>query len=188
MSIFDDIKESITNFLSEFTTNYKESRLWKEYHLGLARTHCLTCYKRNNKIYMYSHSLSIPEHVGCKCFLTSMRALAIGEATNDGKQGVDCYIYKNLSLPSFYITKENARQIGWKPHLGNLDKVAPGKMIGGDVFYNREGKLPSAPGRVWYECDIDYNGGFRNNYRLIYSNDGFIFKTDSHYVNFISIE
>ena len=37
-------------------------------------------------------------------------------------------------------------------------------------------------------CDIDYNGGYRNNYRLIYSNDGLIFKTDSHYTSFIAVE
>ena len=40
----------------------------------------------------------------------------------------------------------------------------------------------------WYECDIDYNGGYRNNYRLIYSNDGLIFRTDSHYTSFIAVE
>ena len=72
--------------------------------------------------------------------------------------------------------------------IGNLDKVASGKIIGGDIFKNREDKLPSAPGRIWYECDIDYNGGYRNAYRLIYSNDGLIFKTDSHYAQFIAVE
>ena len=40
----------------------------------------------------------------------------------------------------------------------------------------------------WYECDINYNGGYRNNYRLIYSNDGLIFRTDSHYTSFIAVE
>ncbi len=88
----------------------------------------------------------------------------------------------------YYITKEDAIKLGWKSWLGNLDSVAPGKMIGGNIFANREGKLPEAPGRVWYECDIDYNGGYRNNYRLIYSNDGLIFKTDSHYSRYISVE
>ena len=46
----------------------------------------------------------------------------------------------------------------------------------------------SNPGRIWYECDIDYNGGYSNNFRLIYSNDGLIFKTDSHYTSFIAVE
>lgn len=61
-------------------------------------------------------------------------------------------------------------------------------MIGGDIFENRENKLPSAPGRIWYECDINYSNGYRNNARLIYSNDGLIFKTDDHYTRYISVE
>ena len=61
-------------------------------------------------------------------------------------------------------------------------------MIGGDIFKNGEGFLPFKEGRIWYECDIDYQGGYRNNYRLVYSNDGLIFRTDSHYSNFIAVE
>ena len=72
--------------------------------------------------------------------------------------------------------------------MGNLDNVAPGKSIGGDIFYDRDNKLPKGLNRIWYECDIDYNGGYRNNFRLIYSNDGLMFKTDSHYNRFIAIE
>ena len=62
------------------------------------------------------------------------------------------------------------------------------KMVGGDIFKNNLGILPTKEGRIWYECDIDYQGGYRNNARLVYSNDGLIFKTDSHYTNFIAIE
>ena len=91
-------------------------------------------------------------------------------------------------MPDNYISKEEAKTLGWKPILGNLDEVVPGKMIGGSVYGNRDGKLPSAPGRIWYECDIDYQGGYRNNARLIYSNDGLIFKTDDHYTSFIAVE
>ncbi|MBQ8451208.1 MAG: hypothetical protein IJ538_00285 [Clostridia bacterium] len=60
-------------------------------------------------------------------------------------------------------------------------------MIGGNIFKNRNNKLPNKYGRVWYECDIDYQGGYRNNSRIIYSNDGLIFMTDSHYNNFVEI-
>jgi hypothetical protein len=35
--------------------------------------------------------------------------------------------------------------------------------IGGDVYQNRSGALPSAPGRTWYEGDLNYNGGYRGN-------------------------
>ncbi len=112
----------------------------------------------------------------------------VGAATNLGNDGADYWIFYYRKLPDNYITKAQAMELGWKATLGNLDEVAPGKMIGGDIFANRNGKLPSAPGRIWYECDIDYQGGYRNNARLIYSNDGLIFKTDDHYTSFIAVE
>ena len=37
-------------------------------------------------------------------------------------------------------------------------------------------------------CDINYEFGFRGQERLIYSNDGLIFKTVDHYNSFIVIE
>ena len=50
-------------------------------------------------------------------------------------------------------------------------------MIGGDKYKNRDGRLPDAPGSVWYEADFDYTGGYRDDCRLLYSNDGLIFVT-----------
>jgi len=35
--------------------------------------------------------------------------------------------------------------------------------------------LPEKDGRVWYEADIDYESGFRNTKRIVFSNDGLIF-------------
>jgi len=65
-----------------------------------------------------------------------------------------------------------------------LDEVAPGMSIGGDTFGNREGLLPKADGRKYYECDVNYEGGYRNGERIVYSNDGLIFYTDDHYESF----
>lgn len=62
--------------------------------------------------------------------------------------------------------------------------VADGKSIGGDKFGNREGLLPKKSGRQYYECDIDYNGGYRGAKRIIYSNDGLIYYTEDHYKTF----
>ena len=87
-------------------------------------------------------------------------------------------------LPDCYITKEEARKLGWKPSEGNLHEVAPGKAIGGDVFHNREGKLPDAPGRIWYEADLNYKGGHRGPERIVFSNDGLIYVTRDHYQTF----
>lgn len=188
MSIFDDIKESLNNIFNELTTTYQKSTKWKEYHLGATITHCLICLKRDNKIYLPEEVPILPEHERCACFLDWLRKVSIGNATKQGKYGVDFYLYTYGVLPNYYITKKQAKSLGWKPILGNLDEVASGKMIGGEIFKNSDNKLPSAPGRIWYECDIDYNGGYRNNYRLIYSNDGLMFKTDSHYSRFIAVE
>ena len=60
-------------------------------------------------------------------------------------------------------------------------------MIGGDRFYNDKGKLPNAPNRIWYEADIDYQSGYRNTYRILYSNDGLIFVTYDHYQTFYEL-
>lgn len=34
----------------------------------------------------------------------------------------------------------------------NLAEVAPGKMIGGTIYKNRNGHLSKAEGRIWYEA------------------------------------
>ena len=98
------------------------------------------------------------------------------------------YVKKHHQLPGNFITKRDARRLGWDPARGNLWDVVPGKSIGGDVFHNRERKLPNKGGRVWYEADIHYKGGKRGKDRIIFSNDGFIYKTEDHYRTFTRIE
>ncbi|MFB8376023.1 ribonuclease [Paenibacillus taichungensis] len=98
------------------------------------------------------------------------------------------YISEHNELPENYITKKEAKELGWEPSKGNLEKVAPGKSIGGDVFQNREGLLPKKKGRTWYEADINYSGGTRGSDRILYSNDGLIYKTTDHYRTFEQIE
>jgi len=100
------------------------------------------------------------------------------------KDRVALYIHTYKHLPSNYITKQEAMDLGWVSSKGNLRKVAPGKSIGGDKFGNYEGQLPKAKGRKYYECDIDYTGGKRNAKRIIFSNDGLVFYTEDHYQTF----
>lgn len=188
MSIFDDIKESVEVFIKNLTTKYNTSNRWKEYRVGATLTHCPTCIARQNKIYEAWNAPKLPEHEKCKCTLIWLKSLSVGHATSLGINGADFYLKYYGKLPDYYITKQEAKQLGWKSYKGNLDKVAPGKMIGGNIYKNQPSFLPNSPGRIWYECDIDYQGGYRNNNRLIYSNDGLIFKTDSHYTEFIAIE
>lgn len=66
--------------------------------------------------------------------------------------------------------------------------VAPGKSMGGDIFANKEGLLPSAPGRTWYEADINYISGYRGNDRIVYSSDGLLYKTSDHYKTFTEMK
>lgn len=99
------------------------------------------------------------------------------------KDHVAAYIHKYKMLPSNYITKKEARKLGWKEE-GTLDRVAPGKSIGGDRFGNYEKLLPEKSGRSWKECDIDYVKGNRNAKRICYSDDGLIYYSPSHYKDF----
>ena len=100
------------------------------------------------------------------------------------KEEVAEYIHKFGKLPGNYITKTKAKKLGWNQNEGNLQEVLPDMSIGGGPFGNNEGLLPEAPGRQYYECDIDYKGGPRNAKRIIYSNDGLIFYTEDHYESF----
>lgn len=103
-----------------------------------------------------------------------------GEYTS--KDEVALYIHLYNHLPGNYITKKEAQDLGWDPNQGkHLNKVAPGKSIGGDKFGNRENLLPKKDGRIYYECDIDYKKGSRNAKRIVFSNDGLIYYTDDHY-------
>ena len=99
------------------------------------------------------------------------------------KEDVALYIHLYGKLPSNFITKSEARKLGWKS--GGLERYAPGKCIGGDTFGNREGLLPKASGRTYRECDIDTLGkSSRGAKRIVFSNDGLIYYTDDHYESF----
>ena len=98
------------------------------------------------------------------------------------KEDVALYIFTYGCLPQNFITKDQARQAGWSG--GSLEPYCPGMCIGGDPFGNREGLLPKASGRTYYECDIDFDGSYRNGKRIVYSNDGLIYYTEDHYESF----
>ena len=99
------------------------------------------------------------------------------------KEDLALYIHLYGHLPANFITKDEARDAGWQG--GSLEKYCPGKCIGGDRFGNREGLLPSARGRIWWECDINTLGArSRGAERLVYSNDGLIYYTGDHYESF----
>ena len=111
------------------------------------------------------------------------------------KEEVAKYISVYKKLPSNFITKSEARKLGWQVGSNNdLSKVAKGKSIGGDEFKNLERLLPVVDGRKYYECDIDYVSGKRNAKRIVYAIDDdddehtvHIYYTEDHYNSFIEI-
>ena len=102
------------------------------------------------------------------------------------KDDVALYIHTYNRLPKNFITKKEARSLGWEG--GSVEKFAQGKCIGGDRFYNNEEILPGKSGRTYTECDIDTLGkNSRGAKRIVFSNDGLIFYTENHYETFEEI-
>lgn len=114
----------------------------------------------------------------------SAESPAISEdGTYTSRDDVALYIHTYGHLPGNFITKKQARELGWNG--GSVEDYAPGKCIGGDHFGNYEGLLPEKDGRSYTECDIDTLGkSGRGAKRIIFSNDGLIYYTDDHYASF----
>ncbi|MBR0464746.1 MAG: ribonuclease [Clostridia bacterium] len=111
------------------------------------------------------------------------KALLNPAGSYTSKDDVALYIDTYGRLPANFITKKEARALGWSG--GDLWRYAEGKSIGGDRYNNYEGTLPE--GRQYTECDIDYRGGSRGAKRIVYSEDGYIYYTDDHYATFVQL-
>ena len=114
---------------------------------------------------------------------------AVPEATAvpgpmDAAQELVDYLNEHGELPENYIRKREAEDRGWKSVYRYVGDIGPGITIGGDYFGNYEERLPVIKGRKYYEADCFYQGGPRNEYRLIYSNDGHYWFTGDHYETF----
>ena len=150
---------------------------------------CFYCRMEHGKIYEISELINQEDksHNNCRCTFELLKALQAGTATKKGINGADWWLKYTGKLPNYYITKEEATNLGWKAYLGNLNQVAYGKMLTNGIYKNRNGHLHVAEGRVWYEADINYNSACRNDERIIFSNDGLIFVTYDHYLTFQEI-
>ena len=98
------------------------------------------------------------------------------------REDVGLYLYIYGELPPNFMTKKEARALGWTG--GSLEDYAPGYCIGGDYFGNNEGILPEGS---YHECDIDtlYSRKGRGAKRIVYSDDGRIYYTEDHYETFV---
>ena len=161
---------------------------FKNWMSKLMPTTCKVCVKKHGTIFPYDvdEDRYVPAHINGQCKIVPMRTKRVGTATEDGVFGADVFLIYDKALPDKYITKKEARSLGWVEENGNLDIVAPGKMIYGE-HKNKLGKLPDAPGRIWYEADINYKGGYRQSDRILFSNDGLIFVSYDHYKTYYEI-
>ena len=172
-----------------FNPKIENSIIWVKWVTVPGPGTCIRCLSENGRIYdKWEIQEYLPVHDHCKCRPETLKAIKSGTATIDGLEGAD-YTMKNYHiLPANYVKKSEARLQGWLPEKGNLKNVLPDATIGGDIYRNKELLLPDAPGRIWYEADINYIGGYRNNgSRILYSNDGLVFATYDHYRTFYEI-
>ena len=175
--------------LLDFFVPWK-SHEWVVWRSTIDPRTCWNCVENNGKIFASENvgkTVICPEHFGCRCRLVGVDVLPAGYATQDGLNGADYWLVHRRKLPDNYITKREARKIGWKSKKGNLADVAKGKIIGGDIYHNNKGLLPQKDGRIWYEADINYTSGHRGTDRIFYSNDGLIFASYNHGATFYEI-
>ena len=92
--------------------------------------------------------VTIEEKPEIKADLT-VKVEEYGEYTSISE--VTVYLIEYGMLPCNYITKAEAKELGWTAKKDNLGEVMPGCSIGGDKFQNREKLLPAKKGRTWYE-------------------------------------
>lgn len=183
------IREVIDNFFQDSDLSGK-SKKWLNWKSQLSPATCFYCMQNHGKIIPFTVEdcgKGINAHKNCKCILVPMRIKRAGTATDMGKSGPEVFLIYFKKLPDYYVTKKDAKLLGWKEYLGNLHDVLPGKVIGGEIYMNHDGKLPMAPGRIWYEADINYDGGYRNRDRILFSNDGLLFASYDHYQTFHEI-
>lgn len=111
---------------------------------------------------------------------TTTRPTGSGSATidengiYDSKEEVGLYIHLYGKLPKNYVTKSQ------------YNKSDRYQCVGGDRFYNKEGRLPS--GETYYECDIDtYGITSRGAKRLVWTKSGIVYYTGDHYETFTKL-
>ena len=97
-------------------------------------------------------------------------------------ENVVLYIEYYGELPDNYITKNEARSLGWEG--GTPERYLEGSAIGGDSFGNREGLLPKGK---YTECDLNTLGkDSRGAERLVFSDTEYYY-TEDHYESFTQV-
>ena len=182
--IFEDVIIS-NDKISSQTDNGLNTTFVQYIHISRCVTSpCQKCVDNHLRIFLNDSAkpkVGNQNHPNCDCMYIPVEEIEIGSISKIGLNAPDIWLRAYGRLPDYYITKNEAETVyGWNSRRNTLAGKAPGKMIGGDVYNNVDKLLPVAEGRVWYECDIDYESGGRGNKRLFYSNDGLMFYSPDH--------
>ena len=107
------------------------------------------------------------------------------------KDSVAAYLCKFNKLPGNYVGKDEGISL-YESKTGNTFSkwnfnpwTTLDVMIGGDVYENHDGQLPSGS---YHEADVDYSAKNRGTKRLIYQSDCVIYYTADHYESFDKLE
>lgn len=171
-----------------YTPPAGQSSRWKHWMTEKDPKVCSACESMQGKIYSLYETAdpAPPLHPSCRCVIEPMRSVIAGQGTKDGINGADWWLKHYGRLPDYYITMDDLYALGYG--WGQVPrKYAPGKMVTRGIYHNNDGHLPKAPGRIWYEADINYYEGKRNKHRIYWSNDGLIFVTYDHGKNYYEI-
>lgn len=153
-------------------------------HINSCKTGpCKTC--DYNELRLFEDNEGKPpvgfdNHFFCDCYYEGVETLYNDDLVEWGLATVVRSLRTTGELPSYYISKEQAIQLGWDNSKNTVAGKVPGKMLGGDRYQNFKEILPVKSGRIWYECDVNYQFGRRNSLRLYYSNDGLMFFSPDH--------
>lgn len=123
----------------------------------------------------------------CEVVLSKFNRSELKSQLDDVEQFVEIIrsLNKDNRLPSYFVTKKEAGDLGWEPGTPfNRIPALKDKSIGGDRFGNYEKRLPKGQ---WQEADLDYKGNKRNAKRLVFSRDGERYVTINHYDSFSQV-
>lgn len=187
MSLLDAVFQIAFN-AGEFSPEIDVSENYRHWISQEDWKRCVDCKSLHGKIWRLDEKPDPepPLHPNCRCFIEPMESIKAGTATMNGTDGADWALKYQGDLPDYYITKSDIKAKGWKPGDTPTD-YAPGKMIAGGIYQNRNGHLPQKAGRTWYEADINYRQGKRNDQRIVWADDGLLFVSYDHYATFHEI-
>ena len=183
MEINEEILNAVKNIFSQSDNSLLIGSGFVQYHhVGNCDKPCNDCIDNDNRIFEVENQIKTPVHPFCDCYNSEVPTITAAEVSIIAYlQNPAIHLKLFGTLPDYYITKERAIQdFGWDRRRNTIAGKAPGMMIGGNVFANRDKVLPVKEGRIWYECDVDYTSGGRNSKRLFYSNDGLMFYSPDH--------